>query len=93
MPIRKLGSGCAVESPEVAQRSTEQAASDPLDTEHRTDAYNGLKSACAHHWVIEPSTGRFSQGRCSKCGESRQFDNVIGLSAHEAYRRTVHAQH
>ena len=43
------------------------------------------RSNCTHHWIIEGShgvarmvrNGKHSPGTCSKCGESRRFDNQL----------------
>ena len=36
-----------------------------------------LHPECAHHWVIEPAEGPFSEGACRKCGEVKTFINYI----------------
>ena len=36
-----------------------------------------LRSECAHHWVIEPAEGPFSEGACQKCGEVKTFTNYV----------------
>ena len=33
------------------------------------------RSACLHHWVIDPPKGRVSKGTCRSCGEERDFLN------------------
>jgi hypothetical protein len=35
------------------------------------------RSACKHHWVIDPPQGRASKGTCRSCGEERDFSNYI----------------
>ena len=30
---------------------------------------------CTHIWLVAPPEGRLSIGRCSECGEERQFAN------------------
>lgn len=37
-------------------------------------------SECSHHWVIQPATGPMSQGNCTTCGASKQFQNYIEAS-------------
>ena len=32
---------------------------------------------CRHHWVIQPATGRVSQGVCQACEEVRDFKNYV----------------
>ena len=32
---------------------------------------------CIHNWAIEPATGPWSLGRCSKCQETKQFANSL----------------
>jgi hypothetical protein len=32
---------------------------------------------CVHHWRIEPPEGPTSPGRCTLCGEEREFQNVM----------------
>lgn len=32
---------------------------------------------CVHHWKIETPNGRFSQGKCTPCGETKLFDNYL----------------
>ncbi len=36
------------------------------------------RSACQHHWVIEPPTrgSSVSKGKCRNCGEERDFPNA-----------------
>ncbi|MDA1271983.1 MAG: hypothetical protein O3A93_12120 [Chloroflexi bacterium] len=41
------------------------------------DRENCAKSACVHHWVIEPPIGLVSPGVCRLCGEGREFKNYI----------------
>ncbi len=31
----------------------------------------------AHHWVIEEASGLLSQGRCKRCGVSKEFKNWL----------------
>ena len=33
------------------------------------------RSACQHHWVIDPPKGPVSKGVCRSCGEERDFPN------------------
>ena len=33
------------------------------------------RSACQHHWVIDPPEGPVSKGVCRSCGEERDFLN------------------
>ena len=35
------------------------------------------RSACLHHWVIDPPAGPLSKGTCRSCGEERCFPNYI----------------
>jgi hypothetical protein len=35
------------------------------------------RSACKHHWVIEPPDGPTSKGVCKVCGEVKVFDNIL----------------
>ena len=32
---------------------------------------------CVHHWVLEAPNGPMAKGRCSVCGEERDFSNWI----------------
>lgn len=32
---------------------------------------------CAHYWVIESPCGPVSRGKCSICGEEREFINSL----------------
>jgi len=34
------------------------------------------RSACLHHWVIDPPEGAVSKGTCRSCGEERDFPNA-----------------
>ena len=36
-----------------------------------------LNEPCTHHWCIEAPNGPASLGRCSLCGEQREFANSI----------------
>lgn len=36
-----------------------------------------VDAACVHHWMIDPSYGPVSDGKCKKCGEDRRFYNSI----------------
>lgn len=31
---------------------------------------------CQHHWVVETPTSTLIEGRCKKCGETKQFPTV-----------------
>jgi len=35
------------------------------------------RTACKHHWLIEPVEGPTSKGICKLCGEIKLFDNVL----------------
>ena len=36
------------------------------------------RSACLHHWVIDPPAGGpVSKGECRSCGEERDFPNYV----------------
>ena len=57
------------------------------DTKHET---------CTHYWIIDTPSGPISAGSCRKCGEQREFRNIIDLpdiwetgSRHEATPTTV----
>jgi len=39
------------------------------------------RSACVHHWVIDPPAGPVSKGTCRSCGEERDFPNFNEGSA------------
>ena len=30
---------------------------------------------CQHHWIIDPSNGHTSQGKCQNCHEFKDFEN------------------
>lgn len=32
---------------------------------------------CVHHWVLESPSGPISQGACKKCGQIREFPNIL----------------
>ena len=40
---------------------------------NRDDAISPV--LCRHHWIIEPANGRWSPGRCKRCGTERDFTN------------------
>ena len=43
---------------------------------------------CIHHWVIGVPEGRYSDGKCVKCGERREdFRNSFDEQAHYWQRR------
>ena len=35
------------------------------------------QNPCTHHWVIEIYHSRYSKGICTKCRNSKLFDNII----------------
>ena len=35
------------------------------------------KAACVHHWIIEPAVGFKSRGVCKRCGEEKEFYNIL----------------
>ncbi len=45
------------------------------DNQDRLQEY--VLATCAHHWVIERSTGPLSGGVCRRCGHHREFQNSI----------------
>ncbi|MDD5093915.1 MAG: hypothetical protein PHV74_05985 [Dehalococcoidia bacterium] len=32
---------------------------------------------CIHHWVIDPPSGPTSKGLCKRCGEEKDFPNLL----------------
>ena len=36
-----------------------------------------LPGLCVHYWLIGAPEGPVSQGTCRKCGETREFTNVL----------------
>ena len=49
---------------------TKQTDQDELEVEATQE-----RSACQHHWVIDPPSGPISKGTCRCCGEEREFQN------------------
>jgi hypothetical protein len=49
-----------------------------------------VESDCNHHWVIESPNGPTSLGRCSSCGELRQFKNSIQITSWESEGNHLH---
>ena len=35
------------------------------------------KVTCVHHWLIEPAIGPVSHGVCKRCGEQKDFLNIL----------------
>lgn len=54
----------------------------PANLERLTDFIN-----CAHHWVIDSANGPLSQGRCQRCGETREFRNSSEATTPWLYRQ------
>jgi hypothetical protein len=49
------------------------------------------EAECVHHWRIDEVNGRYSNGRCKKCGVEKLHDNrsradLTGPEAREAWR-------
>jgi len=34
------------------------------------------ESKCVHHWILPRPNGRYTEGVCKKCDETRQFQNT-----------------
>ena len=54
----------------------------PANLERLTDFIN-----CAHHWVIDSANGPYSEGRCQRCGETREFRNSSEATTPWLYRQ------
>ena len=37
------------------------------------------QTTCQHYWVIEPPNGPTSSGKCQRCGEQREFRNILDI--------------
>ena len=37
------------------------------------------QTTCQHYWVIEPPNGPTSNGKCQRCGEQREFRNILDV--------------
>lgn len=35
------------------------------------------RPGCRHHWIIDEARGPRSDGRCKRCGSTRQFKNWL----------------
>jgi len=36
-----------------------------------------MQKSCQHYWIIEPPNGETSFGRCTHCGEVKEFVNNL----------------
>ena len=45
------------------------------DQNELAEAATRERSACLHHWVIDPPNGPVNKGTCRSCGEERDFLN------------------
>ena len=42
-----------------------------------TEQPESVLGSCVHYWLIDAPEGPLSQGVCHKCGEQREFANII----------------
>lgn len=47
------------------------------DAETPEGSWTGSEGDCVHHWKIKEPAGRYSEGRCKKCGSTGSFKNSI----------------
>ena len=50
------------------------------------------QSECTHHWIIEPSAGPTSQGRCKLCHLEMGFENSSPTYGFGGVSKLHHAQ-
>jgi hypothetical protein len=51
------------------------------------------QGACVHHWRIESSSRRESQGVCKRCGATRSFSNTVEGAAWERDQAALTSAH
>ena len=53
---------------------------------------NGTGLECAHYWEIDAAEGRWSAGRCVKCGEVKMFQNALDADRFGNHLRRLEAR-
>ena len=48
-----------------------------LKQEYRPDVKEEQAVECHHHWIIEPTSGPISYGKCRICGAKKEFKNYL----------------
>jgi len=48
-----------------------------LKQEYRPDVKKEQAVECHHHWIIEPTSGPISYGKCRICGVKKEFKNYL----------------